>query len=144
MCKDKGFDAIEYDNVDGWQTANKTGLNITFEDEVAFIVYLANSAHDLGLTMALKSNVEQIPKVLSYVDFAVVEECFAYKECTRTDPNTDGQYGYDMFIEAGKPVFEVEYKAYSASNNVCARANSLQFSTLYKKVDLDSYRVSCN
>jgi len=143
MCKDKGFDAIEFDNVDGWQTANKTGLNITFEDEVAFIVYLANSAHDLGLTMALKSNVEQIPQVLSYVDFAVVEECFAYKECTRTDPNTDGQYGYDMFIEAGKPVFSVEYKKYDPANNFCARANNLQFSTMYKKVDLDSYRVPC-
>lgn len=143
MCKDKGFDAIEFDNVDGWQTANKTGLNITFEDEVAFIVYLANSAHDLGLTMALKSNVEQIPNVLNYVDFAVVEECFAYKECTRTDPNTEGQYGYDMFIEAGKPVFEVEYKRYDPSNNVCARANSLDFSTMYKKVALDSYRVAC-
>jgi len=143
MCKDKGFDAIEFDNVDGWQPDNKTGLNITFEDEVAFIVYLANSAHDLGLTMAHKSNVEQIPQVLDYVDFAVVEECFAYKECTRSDPNTDGLYGYDMFIEAGKPVFEVEYKKYDPDNNVCARANSLDFSTMYKKVNLGSYRVPC-
>lgn len=143
MCKAKGFDAIEFDNVDGWQTANKTGLNITAEDEIAFIAYLANAAHARGMTMAHKSNVEQVPAVLPYVDFAVVEECFAYKECTRADANTDGQYGYDDFINAGKPVFEVEYKKYSPTNNVCAKANALGFSTLYKKVALDSYRVAC-
>jgi len=143
MCKAKGFDAIEFDNVDGWQTANKTGLNITAEDEIAFIVYLANSAHERGMTMAHKSNVEQVPAVLPYVDFAVVEQCFQYKECTRADPNTDGQYGYDEFIDAGKPVFEVEYKKYNPTNNVCARANTLGFSSMYKHVALDSYRVPC-
>ncbi|MBZ5630221.1 MAG: endo alpha-1,4 polygalactosaminidase [Acidobacteriia bacterium] len=143
MCKAKGFDAIEFDNVDGWQPDNNTGLNITAEDEIAFIVYLANAAHARGMTMAHKSNVEQVPAVLPYVDFAVVEECFAYKECTRADPNTDGQYGYDDFIHAGKPVFEVEYKKYNPSNNVCARANALGFSSMYKRVALDSYRVPC-
>lgn len=143
MCKAKGFDAIEFDNVDGWEPANKTGLNITAEDEIAFITYMANAAHQRGLTMAHKSNVEQVPAVLPYVDFAVVEECFVNKECTRADPNTDGQYGYDDFINAGKPVFEVEYKKYSPTNNVCARANALGFSTLYKHVALDSYRVAC-
>ncbi|HTR64659.1 MAG TPA: endo alpha-1,4 polygalactosaminidase [Terriglobales bacterium] len=143
MCKAKGFDAIEFDNVDGWQPSNKTGLNITAADEIAFIVYLANSAHARGMTMAHKSNVEQVPAVLPYVDFAVVEECFAYKECTRADKNTDGQYGYDDFINAGKPVFEVEYKKYNPSNNVCAKANALGFSSMYKHVALDSYRVPC-
>jgi endo-alpha-1,4-polygalactosaminidase (GH114 family) len=143
MCKSKGFDAIEFDNVDGWEPANKTGLNITAEDEIAFIAYMANAAHQRGLTMAHKSNVEQVPAILSYVDFAVVEECFAYKECTRADPNTDGQYGYDDFVKAGKPVFEVEYKTYDPTNNVCAKANALGFSTLYKHVVLDSYRVAC-
>ena len=41
-------------------------------------------------------------------------------------------------------MFATEYDAYSASNNVCAESNALQFSTIYKRVDLDSYRVSCN
>ena len=71
----------------------------------------------------------------------LVEECFAYKECTRADPNRDGQYGYDDFINAGKPLFEVEYKKHSPTNNVCARANA--FSSMYKHVALDSYRVPC-
>jgi hypothetical protein len=144
MCKSKGFDAVEFDNVDGWSPSNRTGLNLTFEDEIAFIAYFANEAHERGLSVAHKSNVEQIPEILDYVDFAVVEECFQYKECTRQDPNTDGQYGYDMFIEANKPVFEVEYKPYDPNNNVCDRANALGFSTLYKKVKLDSYRVACS
>lgn len=144
MCKAKGFDAVEFDNVDGWSTANKTGLNITPEDEVAFIVYMSWATHERGMSMALKSDVEQVPQVLDYVDFAVVEECFEYQECTRNDPNSDGTYGYDLFINAGKPVFEVEYNPYSSNGNVCSRANALKFSTLYKNVMLDSYRVSCN
>lgn len=144
MCKSKGFDAVEFDNVDGWSPSNRTGLNLTFEDEIAFIAYFANEAHQRGLSVAHKSNVEQIPEILDYVDFAVVEECFKYKECTRQDPNTGGKYGYDMFIEANKPVFEVEYKPYDPNNNACDRANTLGFSTLYKKVKLDSYRVACS
>lgn len=143
LCRQKGFDAIEFDNVDGWNPANRTGLNITPEDEVAFIVYLANAAHSRGLSMAHKSNVEQIPQVRSYVDFAVVEECFAYRECTRNDINTGGAYGYDMLTAIGKAVFNTEYKAYNPADNACSRSNSLRFSTIYKHVALDSYRVAC-
>jgi hypothetical protein len=94
---------------------------------------MANAAHQRGMTMAHKSNVEQVPAVLSYVDFAVVEECFANKECTRADKNTEGEYGYDDFINAGKPVFEVEYKKYNATSNVCAKANALVFPRCIRK-----------
>ena len=30
------------------EPANKTGLNITAEDEIAFITYMANAAHNYG------------------------------------------------------------------------------------------------
>jgi hypothetical protein len=144
MCKAKGFDAIEFDNMDSWFADNKTGLNITQEDAVAFVVWLAQQAHQRGMSMALKSVVEIVPAVRNHVDFSVVEQCFQYKECTRSSPNTNGQYGYDMMTEIGKPVFEAEYKTYDAANNVCGQANALRFGTIYKKVALGSYRVSCN
>ena len=120
MCKAKGFDAIEFDNMDAWYADNKTGLNITKADSVAFVRYLAREAHERGMSMALKSVVEMVPDVRDHVDFSVVEECFENQECTRSSPNTDGQYGYDMMIEIGKPVFATEYDAFSASNNACA------------------------
>lgn len=144
MCKAKGFDAIEFDNMDSWYAANNTGLNITEADAVAFVKYLAREAHERGMSMALKSVVEIVPDVRDHVDFSVVEECFENDECTRQSPNTGGEYGYDMMIEVDKPVFATEYDAYSPTANVCAESNALLFSTIYKHVDLDSYRVSCN
>lgn len=144
LCKQKGFDAIEFDNMDAWYEANGTGLNITRADSVAFVHYLAREAHKRSLSMALKSVVEIVPEVRRHVDFSVVEECFANNECTRSSSNTDGTYGYDMMIEIGKPVFVAEYRDYNASSNVCATSNRLRFSTIYKRPTLDSYRVSCN
>lgn len=144
MCASKGFDAIEFDNMDSWYSDNGTGLNITESDAVAFVQYLARESHERGLSMALKSVVEIVPAVRDHVDFSVVEECFQNQECTRASPNTGGLYGYDMMIEIGKPVFATEYLAYNPLDNVCAESNLLGFSTIYKRVDLDSYRVSCN
>ena len=144
LCQKKGFDAIEFDNMDVWYKDNRTGLNITQADAVAFVLYLAREAHERGLSMALKSVVEIVPQVRHHVDFSVVEECFANHECTRSSRNTDGSYGYDMMIEIGKPVFVAEYRRYNTAKNVCARSNRLGFSTLYKRPTLGSYRVSCN
>ena len=144
LCQKKGFDAIEFDNMDVWYKDNRTGLNITQADAVAFVLYLAREAHERGLSMALKSVVEIVPQVRHHVDFSVVEECFANHECTRSSRNTDGSYGYDMMIEIGKPVFVAEYRRYNTAKNVCARSNRLGFSTVYKRPTLGSYRVSCN
>lgn len=144
MCRAKGFDAIEFDNMDSWFADNKTGLNLTQEDATAFVVWLAQQAHLRGLSMALKSVVELVPAVRRHVDFSVVEQCFEFQECTRSSANTGGAYGYDMMTELGKPVFEAEYRTYSATSNVCAQANALGFGTIYKHVALDSYRISCN
>lgn len=144
MCRAKGFDAIEFDNMDSWYADNATGLNITEADAVAFVQYLAREAHERGLSMALKSVVEIVPQVRTHVDFSVVEECFENQECTRSSPNTNGEYGYDMMTEIGKPVFVTEYDAYQPTANVCAQSNALGFATIYKHVELGSYRVSCN
>lgn len=144
MCRAKGFDAIEFDNVAAWAAGNKTGLNITQADATAFVIWLAGEAHARGMSMALKSAVELVPAVRTYVDFSVVEECFRYGECTRSSVNTGGTYGYDMMTELGKAVFEAEYTTYDPANNVCAQANALRFGTIYKQVALGSYRVSCN
>lgn len=141
MCKAKGFDGFEFDNVDAWDPEYKTGLNLTYQDEVAFIAFLANQAHLRGMSMALKNNIPQIPSVLPYVDVAVNEQCFQYKECLTSQ--NGGQYGYDQMVAAGKAVFETEYKAYSPTSNVCAASILDGFSTIYKHTALDSYRVSC-
>ena len=55
MCAAKGFDAVEFDNVDGYQ--NRTGFPLTAADQLAYNVFLANQAHRRGLSAVLKNDV---------------------------------------------------------------------------------------
>jgi hypothetical protein len=129
MCADKGFDAVEFDNVDGYQ--NRTGFPLTGADQLKFNVFLANQAHMRGLSGVLKNDLGQIPKLLAYYDFALNEQCHQYHECGRLD----------AFVEAGKAVFGVEYKL--AKPDFCPQANAHDFNFLKKKLSLKVWRSPC-
>ena len=58
MCKDKGFVAVDADNVDGYTNAN--GVGLTAADQLAFNTWLANTAHSLGLGIGLKNDLNQV------------------------------------------------------------------------------------
>ena len=45
------------------------------------------------------------------------------------------------FVQAGKPVFGLEYGGQSKASSVCARANALGFDTLVKNLSLDAARI---
>ena len=51
MCAAKGFDAVEFDNVDGY--ANTTGFKLKASDQLAFNRWLATEAHAQGLGVSL-------------------------------------------------------------------------------------------
>jgi hypothetical protein len=129
QCKAKGFDGVEFDNVDGY--ANDTGFPLTAHDQLIFDVFLANAAHRRGLSVALKNDLGQIPALLPYFDWALDEQCFQYQECDMLLP----------FIHAGKAVMEVEYDAQPSS--FCPQANALNFNSLVKHLDLGSFRIAC-
>jgi len=57
--------------------------------------------------------------------------CFQYKECSLLLP----------FINAGKAIFEVEYKLNTSS--FCPSANAMDFNSMKKHLNLDAYRVPC-
>ncbi len=97
-CSEAGFDAIEWDNVDGY--TNRTGFPITRVHQKRFDRSLAKIAHDRNLAVGLKNNLDQISSLIEYFDFAVNEQCAEFRECSRLDP----------FVEAGKPVYQVEYE----------------------------------
>lgn len=122
LCKKKGFDAVEPDNIAGYQ--NDTGFPLTGADQIRFNAYVAKAVHKRGMSVALKNDPDQVKQLLSQYDFAVVEECFQYNECKKFSP----------FIDAGKAVFEAEYE--SAPSEFCADANRLQFSSIRKGYDL--------
>ena len=89
-CADKGFEAVEYDNLDSWTRFDGTPV----EDDVPFgkrqaIAYaelLTDRAHALGLAVAQKNTVElsrrQSRERIGF-DFAIAEECGRYGECQR-------------------------------------------------------------
>jgi hypothetical protein len=79
-CADDGFSAIEPDNLDSWTRSNGV---LTLEHNLAMIRLLSDLAHELGLAVAQKNNVElgAEGKALGGFDFAIAEECEMYNEC---------------------------------------------------------------
>ncbi len=129
ICKAKGFDAVEPDNVDGY--TNKTGFPLTAADQLKFNKFLASAAHARGLSVGLKNDLDQVKDLVDFFDWALNEQCFQYNECDTLRP----------FITAGKAVFEVEYK--TTTSTFCPLANTLNFNSLSKNLVLDAYRVPC-
>jgi hypothetical protein len=128
-CRNKGFDAVEPDNVDGY--GNDSGFPLTAADQATFNRRVADLAHRLDLAVGLKNDVEQAAQLEPAFDFAVNEECARYRECDRLR----------VFTAAGKPVFHVEYDLDPAQ--FCGVSRTLRFSSMKKKLDLDAWRQSC-
>jgi hypothetical protein len=126
MCARKGFDAVDPDNVDGYQ--NDAGFPLSPQDQLRYNRRLAREAHALGLAIGLKNDLGQVPKLVDSYNFAVNESCFEYDECGRLRP----------FIEAGKPVFHVEYGRLR-----CERSRDLGFSSIRKRLSLRAWRRTC-
>ena len=128
-CAAKGFDAVELDNVDGFR--NETGFPITAADQLAFNRAAAAAVRDAGLAVGLKNDAEQVSDLVDDFDFAIVEQCVRRDECDR----------YVPFVEAGKPVFLVEYDL--EPTVVCAEARRLGFSAIVKELDLTADLWTC-
>lgn len=136
MCKRKGFSAVDFDNVDGY--TNNTGFHLTASDQLRYDVFLANAAHRLGLSVALKNDLPQIPVLVHYFDFAVNEQCFEFSECLTSQ---NGGYGLDQFVRAHKAVFEIEYNLKLAQ--FCPAAIKDHFNSLRKALNLGAWRQAC-
>lgn len=129
MAADKGCHAVDPDNVDGY--SNNTGFALSYNDQIAYNVALTDAAHDLGLAIGLKNNLDQIKDLVSHYDFAVNEECFQYDECSLLKP----------FVAAGKPVFGIEYNL--SSSSFCPKANTSNFDFQKKRLSLDAWVEAC-
>ena len=129
LAAQKGCDGVDPDNVNGY--ANDTGFPLTAQDQLVYNMFLANTAHQNGLGIGLKNDLEQIPSLLPYFDWALNEECFTYKECELLLP----------FVQAGKAVFIIEYGL--APESFCPQANEMGFNALHKNLALDAYLTPC-
>jgi hypothetical protein len=129
MCKQKGFDGVEADNVEGYEL--ETGFPLTAAEQLTYNKWLASTAHSLGLSIALKNDRNQVSELEPYFDFALDEECFQSEECGKLVP----------FIDAGKAVFEVEYNL--APSEFCEQANAAGYMAMKKEVSLSPARTPC-
>jgi hypothetical protein len=128
-CRDKGFDGVEADNVDGY--ANPSGFDLTGEDQLAYNHALADLAHSRGLAIALKNDLDQVPELVDSFDLAVNEQCVEFDECEVLA----------AFIEQGKPVLHAEYSFDDMS--FCAVTVPLGFSSIAKHEELDAAVKRC-
>ncbi len=143
-CAQKGFDGVEFDNVDVYQKNAKGEPRagtfkdgdgreraLTAWDQLYFNIWLANEAHTRGLSAGLKNDGAQIPQLVDYFDWALNEGCYEEPErhsrrhhCLTKDnvKLEEGKYGYDMFTKRGKAVFGVTYPENSPDKGMNAEA----------------------
>jgi hypothetical protein len=132
LCKEKGFDGVDPDNLDGYY--QDTGFEITVEDQLAYLQWLAESAHERGLALGLKNVPELAAQLEPVYDWALTESCFAQSWCGEMS----------IFIENGKPVFAIEYvEEGMALDDFCAQAAELGFSAILKNRELDAWIEFC-
>src|SRR3954453_12919764 len=120
-----GVDAIEFDDVDGWQS--NSGLSITAADQLRYNIKLANLAHHMGFAVGLKNDLSQAATLQPYFDFAINEQCFQYDECGALVP---------WSTQYGKAVFNVEYGEHQAAFCPTANAAGTNFNSIGKTDDL--------
>jgi hypothetical protein len=129
MCRDKGFDGVEFDNVDGY--SNNSGFSLTRADQLRFNRWLASAAHAHGLAVGLKNTLQLAHELEPVFDFAILEQCAQYRECSMAAP----------FLEADKPVLDIEYTV--ARSGFCPRAERLGIFAMRKRLELDAWRRTC-
>lgn len=79
-CADRGFDAVEFDNLDSWTRSHGA---LTRSGNLALAKALVGVAHEHGLAAGQK-NTPQLGaagKRDAGFDFVVAEECVTYDEC---------------------------------------------------------------
>jgi hypothetical protein len=129
LCRDKGFDGVEPDNVDAY--ANTSGFALSAADQLAFNRFLAAGAHARGLSVGLKNDLDQVAALEPDFDWALDEQCFQYRECDALQP----------FARAGKAVLIAEYETEPPA--FCPPARAAGYSAIRKHLELDAWRQAC-
>jgi endo-alpha-1,4-polygalactosaminidase (GH114 family) len=136
MIKNKGFDGIEPDNMNGYQ--NNTGFNISEEDAIVYSRWLIEQAHSRQLSIGQKNAEELIPILFDEFDWVLAEDAFVDDFYEELSP----------FISVGKAVFLVEYTDIISSENfqtqICPEAISRNYSAVLKNRDLTDVTFYCN
>jgi len=131
-CAEKGFDAVEPDNME--VATNDTGFPISYQAQMRYAIWLADEAHARGLAIGIKNTPDQVAALVPLFDFAITEDCFYYGWCDHMLP----------FIQAGKAVFAAEYTDLTKDfSKACEMSRKLGFSTILKRRNLSAWMETC-
>ncbi len=133
ICKRKGFDAVDPDNIDGYQ--NDTGFPLTAAEQLAYDLWVAKAVHAVGMSAAQKNDGGQIGKLDQSFDFAVIEQCYIYRFCEKFAP----------YASADRLVVNIEYGMPRAKfvGKVCPQAEKNRQTALLKHLSLNAWVVVC-
>jgi hypothetical protein len=112
MCQQKGFDAVEPDNMDGYE--NGTGFPITAAQQLAYDEWVGQEVRSLGMAVFEKNDPDQAGQLEPYFDGVIDEQCNQYSQCS----------SYQPYLTAGKPVLNAEYQS-SLYPSFCAADESV-------------------
>lgn len=137
VCRDKGFDAIEPDEIDGY--ANDSGFPLTYDDQLAYNRAIADLAHSMGLSIGQKGDIDQVADLWPWFDWTLNEQCFEFDECQTLET---------YYVANGKAVFQVEYDDPFSGHiadptTFCPAANAWNFNAMKMPLDLDGGRWPC-
>jgi endo-alpha-1,4-polygalactosaminidase (GH114 family) len=135
MIINKGFDAIEPDNLDSFD--NETGFNITESDTRRYCDFLISLAHQNGLGIGQKNVPGLASDFAAKFDWLLTEDAFEQGWQEQVKP----------FIDLKKPVFSVEYTDMTTEatfeNIFCPKAKVLKVYAVLKRRDLDKWSFAC-
>lgn len=138
LCASKGFDMVEFDNVDGYE--NETGLVLSEQDALAFARALADAARRAGLSPMLKNVPDLAADLEPWFDAYLMEECVLWDFCATAQP----------FTVAGKPSFDAEYPSAHEEQGVafdvaavCSAGGRDDVAVLVKTSDLTMEAKRC-
>jgi hypothetical protein len=122
MCARKGFDTVEFDDIDSFDPPKTTGFQLTPGDAQNYLAYADNRVHSMGLSVLWKNSPLLSWWGRRYSDGAVLEECYPYRQCTSSQLAGTRAYGirctllsgrrpcgWDGFTSRGKWVGDAEY-----------------------------------
>lgn len=132
MCKAKGFDGVEPDNIDiFWED---TGFDLSRNDQISYNIWLAEQAHQRGLSIGQKNGADMAKELEPYFDWAMTEGCFSSQWCLDMLPYTRN----------GKSVFAAEYTDnLKTIDQLCDISKKIGLSLILKNRNLAKWRQSC-
>jgi hypothetical protein len=127
LCKQKGFDGIEPDNMDVYSA--DSGFPLTKKDGTDYANWLSSEAHARGLNIGQKNASEIAQTIQAAFDWVLTEDCYDQGWCADVS----------VYVDHDKPVFMSEYTDTGVDfGAACTWGKPKKYSPILKGRDLDA------